>query len=338
MPLRQFIKKNLSALLAPYYKGKGHILMLHRVVERTADLRIHNPVNEIFTDELEALIRFYKTKGIDIISLNQVPEYLHAKKKFFVVFTFDDGYKDNLRLGLPVFEKYNAPFTIYVCTGFPDANICIWWYLLENVLLHSTHLSFQWEDKKFNFQCKTAEEKELAFNEIRRVIISTPMLKHEEYLQKAFSSHTENIYHITQELSLTWSEIKTLAKHPLVSIGAHTQRHLALNQLTEKEIIEECEGSKKLIENYIDQTVKHFSYPFGSKHEINRREHDIVKALGFKTATTTRLGTLFSAHQHHLHALPRIPVNPSLSLTKLQSIVNGHENAKRGLIKRIVTL
>jgi peptidoglycan/xylan/chitin deacetylase (PgdA/CDA1 family) len=32
--------------------------------------------------------------------------------------TFDDGYRDNWRIAAPVLQKYQIPFTVFVCTGF----------------------------------------------------------------------------------------------------------------------------------------------------------------------------------------------------------------------------
>lgn len=37
-----------------------------------------------------------------------------------MVFTMDDGYKDNYTNALPIFKKYNVPYTIFVTTNFPD--------------------------------------------------------------------------------------------------------------------------------------------------------------------------------------------------------------------------
>src|SRR5437660_4374246 len=37
-----------------------------------------------------------------------------------VAITFDDGYRDNLRVALPLLEKYSLPMTLFVVAGFVD--------------------------------------------------------------------------------------------------------------------------------------------------------------------------------------------------------------------------
>jgi peptidoglycan/xylan/chitin deacetylase (PgdA/CDA1 family) len=41
--------------------------------------------------------------------------------------TFDDGYRDNVSMALPILERHNAPFLIYVPTGRPARTLQAWW-------------------------------------------------------------------------------------------------------------------------------------------------------------------------------------------------------------------
>ena len=69
---------------------------------------------------------------------------------------------------------------------------------------------------------------------------------------------------------------------------------------------QEVMESKEKLEANIDSEVVHFTYPFGSGREVGPRECRIIKGLGFKTATTTRLANIFPEHRNHLECLPRI--------------------------------
>ncbi|NJN27828.1 MAG: polysaccharide deacetylase family protein [Cyclobacteriaceae bacterium] len=338
MNFKHQIKRALSPLFGPYFKGRGHILMLHRIVPESDHPRVHNTVNEISPKQLSDLIEFYQSHKVDIISITDVPDYLKSGSGYFVVFTFDDGYKDNLTEALPVFESHEVPFTVYITTGFPDNNISIWWYLLEKVLLSNEGIQFNWANQKHQFKCATPQQKEDVFNIIRRIIIDTPFHQQQEQLKTAFSQHTDDPYAITAELAMNWDEIKELAQSPWVTIGAHTVHHPALNQLNATENVEECLGSKERLEAKLNHPVEHFSYPFGSANEVGEREFIIIKEMGFRTATTTRWGSIYRAHLRHLQKLPRIPVKPDISVQFLEEVIKGRENFIRGSKKRVVTI
>jgi peptidoglycan/xylan/chitin deacetylase (PgdA/CDA1 family) len=51
----------------------------------------------------------------------------------FAAFTFDDGYADNLTRALPIMERFEAPFTIYVTTGMVTPEIDAWWFGLGRI-------------------------------------------------------------------------------------------------------------------------------------------------------------------------------------------------------------
>lgn len=338
MGAKQKIKEILAPLAAPFYKGKGQILMLHRIVPASGEMRIHNTVNEITPEKLEELLTFYKRHNVDIISLDDVGRYLSEKRRYFVVFTFDDGYRDNLTLALPVFQRYNVPFTVYITTGFSDRTISIWWYQLENILLENEEMSFKWGNQSYEFNCADKEQKESVFNTIRRMIIDTPYVQQRQYVESAFEQYVSDPFLMTEKLAMSWEEVSQLAASPLVTIGAHTLNHAALNQLSEDEVRDECMGSKELLDDKIGKPIQHFSYPFGSAREIGKRECAIVRKCGFKTATTTRLGSIFSEHRDHLHALPRIPISPHTTFDYLHRIIKGSENFIRGSQQRVVTV
>lgn len=60
--------------------------------------------------------------------------------------------------------------------------------------------------------------------------------------------------------------------------------------------------------NVLQREVGHFAYPFGNARACGKREAQIARAVGFRTAVTTRRGTLFPDHPDDLYALPREPL------------------------------
>jgi peptidoglycan/xylan/chitin deacetylase (PgdA/CDA1 family) len=93
-----------------------------------------------------------------------------------------------------------------------------------------------------------------------------------------------------------------------VTVGGHTVTHRNLAQAAERTVEWEMAENRKFLQNKTGQPVAHFAYPFGHPGACGIREAEIACKVGFFTSVTTRLGTLFAEHIHHLHSLPRVHV------------------------------
>lgn len=336
LPIKYFFKK--------VYGGKGSILFMHKVVkEHNKKERIHlMKANEIEQGFLEKML-VHLLKEYDIISMDEMCLRLNSnikQSKKFIVITFDDGYKDNLTLAYPIFKKLNIPFTIYVTNCYPNKTAKLWWYMLEDILLENNTITFRHENTSLSFNCKTQKEKDASFEKIRNIIITSSAKEQDHILKQLEESNNKNLQSYVSKESLNWEEINMLSNDPLVTIGCHTINHLGLNTLTKEEALAEVLNSKKEIESKISNKAIHFAYPFGTKNEINQKEVEILKSTQcFKTATTTRMGNIFKAHNNSLHALPRIQVlGTQQDLSILDMYLCGLLPAIKNKFKKVVTL
>jgi len=324
------------------YSGWGQVLMFHRIVPFSEKTRIHNHQSlEITPEHLEETILYFKNQDYDFYSLDDLHTCLQQQKKptkKFVVFTFDDGYRDNLTLAYPILKKHQVPFTIYITTNFPDQKAVLWWYMLEDLLLENEIINFEWAAKKYHFDCTAIPKKEATFAAIRTLINQSFTIDgHEAMLATIFKNHKKSSLDYVKELALSWDEICQLSQDPLVTIGAHTVNHFPLKQLPNEQMVEEINESKIILENKIAQSVEHFAYPFGKKVEASVREFDAVKVLGFKTAVTTRIGNVFGGHREFMTAIPRININSVTKGAVLEMQTSGMLPCLYHKGKRIVT-
>ena len=108
---------------------------------------------------------------------------------------------------------------------------------------------------------------------------------------------------VTQRPLMNKSEIKNWLEYGL-DIGAHTQTHPLLNDLSQKESHDEIFNCKQDLEKMFDLTIKDFCYPFG---QFNEPLIEVVREIGYKTATTMIRGRV-GLNENFLR-LPRIPIN-----------------------------
>lgn len=107
-----------------------------------------------------------------------------------IAITFDDGFKDNLTVALPLLEKYDLPMTIFVATDF-----------------------------------------------------------------------------IGKKDFLTKSELKTLADHPLVTVGSHGLSHRHFPELEREEARFELMESKRILEDITQKEIDLLAWSFGDCNE-----------------------------------------------------------------------
>jgi peptidoglycan/xylan/chitin deacetylase (PgdA/CDA1 family) len=316
----------IDKLFKNNFSGRGNILMFHRVIPKISEARIHNHLSmEIDPNQLDSVIKFFKNnKNYDFISLNDLNDWFENNKfnnRKFVVFTFDDGYLDNLTYAYPIFKKWNIPFTIYVTTSFPENNAILWWYMLEKIVLKNNSISFPQNGNNFlTFDCTSTTKKESAFNAIRKEIMAYNEIERDLKLKNFFTNYDGNLFENKERLTLTWEEIKQLSDDSLVSIGAHTLNHYNLCAISLADAKIEIKQSKELLESKINKTVGHFSYPLG---KYNDTLAAYVSQQKFISATTTRTANIFPEHLDHMFQLPRISINSLTTDKVLRLQVNG---------------
>jgi len=328
-------------LAKPIYSGIGHVLLFHRVCpDNGSEKSIWCKGLEVTPAYLEEVIRYFIDQKYEAISLDRLVEVLKQKKreKKYVVFTFDDGYVDNLIYAYPIFKKYNIPFAIYVTTGFVDRQAIMWTDALNDFVYSSDRIAFKLDNESFDFYCPSNKAKEDTLLKIRALIRGCDRQEGLERIKQIFSSCKNDPLIKTDELSFTWDQIINLSKDPLVTIGAHTVNHLLLNNLTRAVVKEEMLGSKERLEAKLNCEIRHLSYPYGGRGEIGKKEIEIAKECGFTTAVTTRSANVFLEHLDHLQSIPRFNMGKEVGAQKLAFLTSGFTHCIQNRFKRVVTL
>lgn len=330
-------KSKLHKLFSPFYSGIGHILTFHRVC--TENNYVLMKALQVTPEYLESVIKFFISNNIEIVNLDECYRRINSKDKVkrFVVFTFDDGYVDNYTNALPVFEKYNAPFTIFLTTGFPDHKIVLWWYLLENLINSNNKIEFKDDGDSFLYNTSTLEEKRIAFMKIRNYILESNHKNYYTRLNTIFKDENIDLFRLTRELALSWKQVIELDTHELVTIGAHTVNHMALSRLNDDEVVEEISNSKKIIETKIKSPVQYLAYPIGTSMEAGEREFNLARMCNIKMAVTTEKGNIFKHHTNYLYSLPRIGINENLSIPNIDLYINGMTTFRDRVIEKFTS-
>jgi peptidoglycan/xylan/chitin deacetylase (PgdA/CDA1 family) len=319
--------------------GAGVILTLHHVRPPADDAFQSGRELEIAPAFLEATVGLLRRHQLEPVSLDEMAERLKrgSSRVRFVCLTFDDGYRDNLEWAYPILKRHRIPFAIYLTTGVPDGQPCLWWRTVDRAVAAAPEIEITIGGAPRRLACRTAAEKVAAVAEVHRLLRALP----DEAQRRAVVADLAAQAGVdacapTRELGLTWDELRMLAADPLVTIGAHTVSHPFLCKLPVHEARREMAAGAARIKDMLGTAPAHFSYPYGDAGAAGPRDFALAREAGFATAVTTRPGVLFPEHRMHLWALPRISLNGEMQrLRYLDVLVSGAGTAVFNCFRRV---
>lgn len=307
-----YIVKEQYPMLTPFSRKKlqkegaiGVVYMLHHITKKNPKGIPTNEDLKISPHFLESLIIKYKKQGFIFISLDELNEIIRFNKNPkhpFIVFTIDDGYLDNYTEALPIFERNNVPFSIFVATDFIDQKAILWWDILEDLILKNDSICIG----EKTYQCKSFQKKWDIYRIVRDIILSFNQKDLCEALKQSFSHYDIDWYEPIRRQAMSWEQIRILSQHPLCTIGGHTVSHTVLNQLNEEDFHHEIADCIMKLQTMTEKSIQHFAYPYGSTNEIGEREYNLISKFGFKTVFLAYGGCITEKNKSNLTHLPRI--------------------------------
>jgi len=272
------------------------ILIYHRVLDRFDYLRPDEPVREDFLWHMSLLSRYMNPLSLPEALLRLSEDRLPGRA---VCVTFDDGYADNLHCALPVLERCNIPATIFVATDFVDGEN-MWNDRIVETLRYLRSDSLDLRSLGLSVYLTATKEQRYNCSMTLLSEIKYKPLKEREHLVSSIESLAQ---HKRETLMLSESNLRTLHARG-VNIGAHTQSHPILSELSPEDSYHEIAGSKQWLETSLQCPVEHFAYPNGRLHDdYTDKQVKQVKQIGFKSALTTEYGAVVK--NSDLFQLPR---------------------------------
>jgi peptidoglycan/xylan/chitin deacetylase (PgdA/CDA1 family) len=298
-------------LLRPLFSGVGAIFMLHHVRPGRAGDFQPNRHLEVTPDFLRAMLAHLRARAIDIITMDEVHRRLIERSfsRRFACFTLDDGYRDNRDYAFPVLRAFDAPCALFVASDFAEGSGQLWWIALEMAIAKASMIEVMIGGAPLRFETVTVSAKLAAFDRLHDWLRGLPEQDMRREVHALCLRCGVDDAAICRDLCMSWDELKSLARDPLVTIGAHSISHCNLARQSEAAASKELTLSRSRIENMLQRPVVHLAYPFGDKRSAGSREFALARAAGYQTAVTTRPGMVFRESSRQLTALPRVSLN-----------------------------
>jgi peptidoglycan/xylan/chitin deacetylase (PgdA/CDA1 family) len=251
---------------------------------------------ERFAEHLELLRKFGQPRP-----LTQTAYALRHNELFerTLVLTFDDGYVDNLNNAAPLFERYDAPATIFLASGYIGSAREFWWDELERMLLGPVRLPGELRVTASGRLCIWSLGEACEYTDDERRSDRAWGLDKRGALSKRGEFYRA-VHRVLQPLD---DEAVALKNSDLIELGAHTVTHRVLSGLPEEAQRQEIRQSKADLERLLGTPVLNFAYPYG---QYSERTAALVREEGFVSACSTQAGVL--TEDSDLFALPRVKI------------------------------
>ncbi len=328
--------KPVSLVMSPLRNQCTPIFMLHRFEDKSNGVHGHS------IPMLRKCFDFLKKNGYQVVSLREVVQSLLVNRplpKRSVVFTLDDGFYDQAEIGIPLFQEYGYPVTVFVATGMIDEKIWSWDYKVEYVVNQTdmNHINTIIADVPYKLDLTDRDSRAQLAYEIIDLLktLKTDEAEHwtsklAEKLRVRIPEHTPAQYR-----PMTWSQIKTLEKMG-IDFGPHTVHHNILSRLDGEVAKQEMANSWDRLNEELVNPVSVFCYPSGREQlDFNGREKQLVKNLDIQAAVSADPGYLLNNNRSlDLFSLPRFSM-PDNNFSEFVQYCSWIERAKQIVTHRI---
>lgn len=294
---------NLGTNVALRFAKQQRLIVLnyHRVFAHPDPLFPNEPDQVLFAKQINWLKDHFQ-----IVSLREGLENICSGTLLRpqVVITFDDGYRDNCEVVLPVLSAFGVTATFLLVTGELDGGI-MWNDQLSCAIHQTKDINFDVVLGEYTFHFDKTKPGEM-FSQIEtltQIVKYLPRAQRNNFISELLCDL--NVEHsMPENLMLTLEQVKRLSKSGM-TIGSHAYRHDVLTSLSLKEAELDLIKSKRMLENIIEDKVEFYAYPNGKPDLDYTSAHiELVKNAGFQFALSSAWGACSSASDHY--QIPRL--------------------------------
>ena len=288
----------LTGMAAPAGPGGGlAILIYHRILPE-ADEISSDVTARVFDAQMRGLTDHFTpvrlSEALDRLDSGSLPSRA-------VCVTFDDGYRNNAEVALPILERHGVPATFFVATGFMDGGVMWNDAVIEAIRAsRSARLDLErWGQGVFALD--TSEARRECAKKLLTYLKYTPP---EERESKVHDLAEHLAVAPPRDLMMRAEHVRAL-KSAGMEIGAHSVSHPILAKLSRADAEREIVESGRHLAEILREPTRLFAYPNGKPGLDYAPEHvEMVRKAGYRSAFATIPG--MASVRSDRYQVPRI--------------------------------
>ena len=244
------------------------VLTYHRVAPTLApgfDPDVLDASPEGFERQLEFLQRHFTlidTRDLDLWRAGG------SLPRNCAMLTFDDGYRDNHDVVLPILRRRQAKAVFFVATSYIDERRVFWWELVHHALAATTRarLSLSYPEP-WDFSLVDGPQRRAAVASLLRLLKQQAGVDMNRFLAELFAAAEvpfgrDRERQMAHELLMTWDHVRALAAAGL-DVQSHSYAHRVLHTLTPEQARADLLRARQDLEAAIERPVQAVAYPTG---------------------------------------------------------------------------
>lgn len=274
------------------------ILFYHRVLRRSDTLLPTEPDAAMFDAHMCAVANVFR-----VLPLEEAVERLGSGTlpARAACITFDDGYRDNFEIAVPILRRHGLVATFFVATGYLGAGRMFNDTVIEVVRrLPAGEIDLSWIGLPPHCIGDDASRARL----FAEFVGAVKYLPAEQRLAACDRLATFVQDHLPADLMMTPEQVRDLVRHGM-SVGGHTVDHPILANLPDEQARSQITENRNDLASLIGTAPSLFAYPNGKPGTDYTIAHArMVEEAGYRAAFSTGWGV--ATRESSTFQLPRI--------------------------------
>jgi peptidoglycan/xylan/chitin deacetylase (PgdA/CDA1 family) len=204
-----------------------------------------------------------------------------------VAITFDDGYRDQLELAVPMLERLGLPATFFLIPGVLSRAVRPWWELVAWAFRRASPDAVSWEGTVWPL--RSAAERRSSLLAVAERLKRRSRAARDAALEELTTLLAPGGDPSDDRMFLDWDGARRLARGRL-TVASHTFHHGILSQEDEQAQLDDLLVSRRQLEQELEVEVDLLAYPNGRLGDYDEATMAAARRAGYSHAITTMPG------------------------------------------------
>jgi peptidoglycan/xylan/chitin deacetylase (PgdA/CDA1 family) len=275
------------------------VLTYHRIAEPSTDL-FYDPVISATPEFFRAQVDWLFNR-VRLLTLDELVVQVEARSPWrepVMLLTFDDGYRDNFDMAVPILRERSIPATFFIPTAFLNSPRLPWWDHIAYVI-KQTQVQYFIVERDANGRSQALEinlattSRSAAIMKIIRAFLDDTIADGRWFLDRLAERAQVHVDSegLARELFMSWESVRHLAAFGTgLTIGSHADSHRKLAGLDLEMQFHELTLSRHTLETQTKRPVKALAYPYGWTGSYTNGTKALAAQAGYHLAFSSHEG------------------------------------------------